>query len=247
MNLLIADTVGNAIGISGIIIGLMVAAVVHYRERKEKKPVYSMETINVVNNRGRIIDDIHVFWKDQEVPNLSITRIYFYNEGNLPIVASDVLSNNPLRLEMTSGCKILEYSVTMSSQKDNEITLHCSSDGKRLDMQFVYLDPKDRFIVTIYHTALNSEDINLLGKIVGVPKILRKIDPHQESSKDEMLFAILSSLFSLLLWFGLMFNWIDFNNKFTYVLLFLVLVGFVISVNLPQTIYKMIRERFYSR
>jgi hypothetical protein len=169
----IASIVVNSpyIGISSLIIGIIIAIVgiwISFFIRRIKSPVYSVVSYNLIINYVPKLSDVSIKYKDQDIRNLSVSRIAFWNRGKDTINKSDIIDVDPLKITITSGQKLLDATIIYEKNKTNLFKILKIADDHIL-FTFDYLDFNDSAIFQILHTGRKG-DIKIEGTIKGAGK-----------------------------------------------------------------------------
>ena len=120
------------------------------------------------------IKGLSIQFSGKQIKTLTITRITFWNNGTETINHNDFPTNDPFSINIQNGYEILDASIMKSNNISNDVKINLSDDGYKIDVDFEYLDPKDKFIIQIFHTGTeDSSDFKIFGSIKGFGKIYK--------------------------------------------------------------------------
>jgi len=125
----------------------------------------------LVENLEAKFPRLSVLYGDERLPNFSVSQIAFRNTGNTVIRPSDVAPQDPIRFLCAGPGEILEAEVAYPKSSPNNFSLAKSLDGS-VRLSFDYLNPNDRCIVRIYHTAAGEKGLIVSGSVAGQMKPL---------------------------------------------------------------------------
>lgn len=164
------DIIGTTVGISGILFGYYLYRV----GRRVKEPSWSIRSNNLIRNYGSRLAGLRVQFGDQDVQNLTVSRILFWNAGGDTIRKSDITSANPLKIIPCNDAALLEARVLSASSESNKVSCIAHADQKGAFLEFDYLDRDQGAVIQIVHTGTSSNDLTLVGDIIGAPLLLSR-------------------------------------------------------------------------
>lgn len=88
------------------ILGIICAVVFFIKGKKSKKPTYMVVTNNLVRDSIKNIDSVQITYKKENVPNLSVSKVTFWNAGKDTIQKFDVPKRFPLKITIKEGYRI---------------------------------------------------------------------------------------------------------------------------------------------
>jgi hypothetical protein len=152
-------------------IGLVLSVFFYLRGKKEKAPRYTLEDNNLFEKLPDLVPELKVEYKGEQISNLTITKVRFWNAGKDTINDTDVVQ--PIVIEAQSECKIISAKLVRANQEANEFK--CSlpeQGGLRVTISFRYLDFNEGGQVQIAHTGTGKERLKLTGRVkqAGTPK-----------------------------------------------------------------------------
>lgn len=201
-------------GLISLIIGvlsLLLSFYFFFKSKKSKKPVYRCRTARVIQrNVVNQIDDLEVFYDNQKLPALTITKLAIWNEGRDTISDTDLSNSDKLRIEIDKQYDILSCEVLIQSKPANNFSLQISGDQKSVFLSFAYLDYNDGAVLKIRHTGAESADLEIMGSIKTVKEIQRKFGAGAGGAIQKFgrlyVYVMLGSTFALtvlVFWFSI--------------------------------------------
>jgi len=155
------------------LLSIIVSIYLYLKSRKRKKPVFDKRSINVISDTIRNLGDIDVKYKGDEIDNLTVTKVAFWNNGNETINENDQAPTDKLRISLGEDFIVLESEILFQSSKSNNFQVTNSTNY--ISISFDYLDPKQGCIIKLIHTGRSSSDVSLLGTFKGSDK-LKKVN-----------------------------------------------------------------------
>jgi len=165
----------DILGITGIIIGIVVSYYFYRVSKRAKEPSWSIRSNNLIEGYGSKLSDLEIRYKSQQVENLTISRVLFWNEGSETIDRNDIVAANPLRIEGLNNTRLIDTKVLSSNNPSSRFLCSLSDDKTHASLEFDYLDQDNGAVIQIFHTGTSSQDISVKGDIKGV-KVLRQKD-----------------------------------------------------------------------
>lgn len=156
------------------VFGSICTVVFFIKGKKIKNPKYLITTNNLVRDGIKDIDSVQIAYKGNNINNLSVSRVVFWNAGKDTIQKYDVPKGFPLKVTIKDGYQILDAKIIYQKNKANAIKTYLQKDKNEVIITFDYMDYEDGFILQLFHTANSSEDILLKGSIKTVRKIDRR-------------------------------------------------------------------------
>lgn len=151
------EIAGIAIGIAGIIIGIIVSAFFYLRSKTKYLLEYEVHSAQLITEKMTSIPNLKVTINDQPVESLTSTTIKFSNAGNQSIVLSDFADREPLGITITGHL----HSYDVSADNPNSIPELQPIDDKTFRVKFDFLKQKQSFSITLLHDG----DINVFGEL----------------------------------------------------------------------------------
>ena len=156
------------------ILGVICAIVFFIKGKKSKKPTYMVATNNLVRDSFKDIDSVQITYKRENITNLSVSKVTFWNAGKDTIQKFDVPKRFPIKITIKEGYRILDAKIIYQKNIANSIKAHLNSENNEVIISFDYLDFEDGFVLQIFHTADSSDEISVNGTIKTVRKLERR-------------------------------------------------------------------------
>ncbi|MBP2029909.1 hypothetical protein J2755_000843 [Methanohalophilus levihalophilus] len=189
--------VGYIIGIVGIIIAI--------KSRKEKRPSYSTRSFNIIDSSISKFESLNILYSDEQIENLTVSKLIFWNKGRETIDGSDITPAEPLFIVPKKNCKILDAKIIDSKEPANNFSLEKIADEKGFQLKFDYVDKDEGIIAKIVHTGTSGEDFEIIGKIKGAgsPKYTEVNRtplkyPRLSYRQSQLLIILVFSLFGII-------------------------------------------------
>ena len=100
------EYIGIYIGIIGIILGALISLYFYRRSIRLKEPYWSIISNNLIEGYSTKVENLKVIYKGEEVNNLTISRILFWNGGRETLEKKDIETVNRIRITGKKGVKI---------------------------------------------------------------------------------------------------------------------------------------------
>lgn len=119
------------------IISIILAIYFYIKSKKEKKPVYSLKTTQLINDNVSSIEKLEIFFAGNTLENLSLTKFAFWNAGRETIKETDIVNADPIKIFTSKGFIIYDYKIEIQDQRNN-IKINQEKDSS-LILSFDYL------------------------------------------------------------------------------------------------------------
>jgi len=170
------DTIiGIIIGMIGVAIGILASYYFYRRSLRVKEPTWAIRTTNIIQGYSSKFNDLQVIYKGENIENLTVSRIIFWNEGAETIDRQDILTANQVRIVALEGIKLLDVKLLASNNPSSQFSVQHAADKGCAYFNFDYLDQKQGAVVQVVHNGISSKDVDVTGDIKGVRTLRRKI------------------------------------------------------------------------
>ena len=172
-------------GIIGLVGVFLISLLFFTLSKKKRKLSYSISTAPIIVKKITKISDLVITYKDKSIDNLSTSFLKIKNIGNDSLEFTDFPELNKLSIT-TDGVflinSISELEITKSNKFVKVNPLLISS--KKIEFSFDYLDPKNEFSFSIFHTG-NIEVTGSIknGQIINDTQI-EKINHYKAMLKE---------------------------------------------------------------
>ena len=194
------------------VLGVILAYVFYRRSQRNKEPSWDSKTVNLIRGISTKLKGLNLLYNGEEVTNISVTTLIFWNNGDRTIDRNDVPTSDPMRIAAASGVRLLHTSVIGSNNPPSEFALRSDSSQQSVKFDFEYLDKAQGAVIQVVHDGLDSSALKLVGTVKGAqPTLRRSIAKVSRSSRLSPAFRralamgtavvglILIALFDLLL------------------------------------------------
>jgi hypothetical protein len=114
---------------------------------------------------------VHFEGYGEPIPNLTVTKVLFWNAGRDTIKKSDVVKGQQVALVAQGNTKILEADIIEQNHPTNSIRVTVTRERDRANVDFDYLDHGHGAVIQVFHTGLKQADLQISGVIQGTKGI----------------------------------------------------------------------------
>jgi hypothetical protein len=163
------------LGLVGLIIGIC-SLIIGIRSIIQSEPQLRYVNFPEIRKPANIHKKIKFYYDNQEINQVTTTKICFWNKGRKPIKREDVVQTAPLRLQivphksMNQPVEILDYSLLQLSDKNSKIILSKTDKPDTLQIDFEYVEFNEGADFEIQHTGDVESSVNFSGVILGPKK-----------------------------------------------------------------------------
>lgn len=170
LDLLNPGWVGSIIGL----IGVALAIFFFMRGRIIKKLSYQLRNEHLIGGKkAQLPQEVKVSFNGINVPLLVKTTIIIWNDGTTTIGGSDIVVNDPLRIEFPDDCEILEAKITKITREVLSFEVNKQAPSI-INCGFDFLDPHDGARIEVLHTS-GQQKVEINGTLRGLPKGLTNL------------------------------------------------------------------------
>ena len=156
--------VGTVVGL----LSLTVALVVFWLSRVGAILATQYDEVQLIGGRSSAFsEEVKVYFRDHEVPRLTLTRIWFWNAGKRGVRGEDIVDSDPLRINFPGG--VLKTTVLQQARNVSGLTV-VPKEGTRPEVivSFDFLDPGDGAVVEVLHSGAKG-GVQVDGTVRGLP------------------------------------------------------------------------------
>lgn len=161
--------------------------------RKNIQPLYAKKSINLTDISLSNIKDVGVFYKGKEVDSFTVTKIVIWNKGKETIRYSDLASKDKLRLSPKYPSEIMDIEILQIVNEINGVEV--VKENEEYILKFDFLDTNQGFVLKVFHTGSDSDDIMIKGSFIGYGEIQDR-DSNWVALKILMKYKWLNNYFS---------------------------------------------------
>ena len=170
-----AEALNITIGLGGILIGVIVSYIFHRAGLRSREPTYALRSTNLIRDFTSRLEALEIRYAGDRIPNLTATKVAFWNNGKATIGGTDIADADPLAIRLRDGYKILDASLSSQSNAASQLSLELSDDAESVLVQFDYLDQSDGWVIQILHTGKVSDDVEVQGTVKWAMKLQRAL------------------------------------------------------------------------
>ena len=167
------ELVNIALGLGGIIIGIVASYVFYQLSVERKDPRWTAVGNNLISDFGSEWDKLSITYDQQPVKNLSVSKVAIWNAGKATIERADLTEIEPLRICIPKGVDLLDARLLAQNNQANCCAIETDTVKGTVAFNFDYLDQGNGFVVQVVHTGVVATDLELLGAIKGVRRVRR--------------------------------------------------------------------------
>jgi hypothetical protein len=157
-------------------IGILVALSLYLLSRKEKEPVFSISTPDLVAQTVPGEEKLKIIWENKEIQNAASVKVAIWNDGSQFIDKNDFASTEPMRIVPSGKVSILAVQMLKTSRSNLrfDTTIETSPDGIGSVLIKIKGDEAlEKFDGVLFHILFSgSQNINwkVIGRIKGAPE-----------------------------------------------------------------------------
>lgn len=147
------------------IVGIFLAILFYLKGKKNKIPIFSVRSYNLVNELSGKIQKLEVLYSGNKINNLTISKIAFWNDGNETIKNQDIAPADPIKILIDDKFEIFEAEILEKKEANNFELIDL--DYKSKIISFDFLAHNEGAIFKVIHSGKSSKDISIVGTIIG--------------------------------------------------------------------------------
>lgn len=152
-------------------IGICLATLFYFRGRMIKRLAYQVRGSHLIGGQdAELPAEVKVTFNGIGVPLLGKTTIILWNDGNTTLQGNDITGTDPLRIEFSDDCQILEAKISKITRPI--ISFQLVKDPAKANCvicTYDFLDKNDGVKIELLHTSV-SNDLKVKGTIRGIPE-----------------------------------------------------------------------------
>jgi hypothetical protein len=166
----IGAAIALAITVAAVIIGI---AYTRRAARRRKVLVWTFAQSNVVGGFGAALpglERLKLLFDDQPIPAASVSRVIVWNEGTESIPGESNTNEDPLRVELVEGVKLLDARLVDSSEGAMGVSVapNPSSEKAMGLISFKFLNADSGFVVQVIHSGKPEQGVAVRGTLQDV-------------------------------------------------------------------------------
>ncbi|MEA3356863.1 MAG: hypothetical protein U9Q67_00270 [Patescibacteria group bacterium] len=150
---------------------ILVMVMLHIRSKRKKELICKLfPSLSLVDVRTEVKDKIKIYYNDDLVENLSMTKVKIRNNGNLSIRKEDIIK--PLEFNFGEKLSVIDYSPIDTEPEGITVNLESNNEKDNLIRCFFdLLNPGDEFTLQFVCLGESKELPNITARIEGVKQI----------------------------------------------------------------------------
>lgn len=172
---------------------------------KFKQFSVSCKTNEIITCGQAKINKLNIKYDGCDISDLSSSKFYIWNSGNVVIKYADIVTSRPLCIKNTGNAQILDVQIVCQSDESNNFSVAVVKDGL-VQIAFDYIDHGEGVVLQILHTGL-ANDLELDCKIIGGKEVIDRsvIKRKKEEPRSQVLVDTLCAALPAILSFGSLF------------------------------------------
>ena len=85
------------------LVSIILAYIFFRKSQRARTPSWAIRTTNLIRDYTSKLSDLEIRYRQQQVKDLSISRVVFWNDGAETIDREDVASTDPVRIAAAAG------------------------------------------------------------------------------------------------------------------------------------------------
>lgn len=198
--------------------GFLVAFRSERRNARERRPTYTYSSRTIIEAPAAAPSEIQVLFRGEPQPRVTVTKLAFWNAGELTLDTSHVVADRPLEILVHSDARVLDSRIELATDSSNRVLLgppRAEADFTAIPITFDYLDKHEGARIVLVHTGTDLTKIKLVGKFRGTPELVhadyirsrsseshrfKYVDSMRRTKKDVMVVVM---IFGLIAAYGL--------------------------------------------
>ena len=144
------------------VVGIAASVYFGIKGKRVKKLSFLKRTRRLILPRDMITPELHVFFCDKEIGNVSVSFYTIWNSGTETIQHDEIVPSRPVTIESSEDGEVLDAQIIKKS--DDSCSFSVSAEANKVRIMFDYVEPHDGVVLQIIHTGSISD---LTGKIKG--------------------------------------------------------------------------------
>lgn len=165
---------------------------------KRKTPCWAIASKNLIHGTSKRVPKLEIKYANNNVENLTVSTIMFWNAGRETIDGSDITNHDSLKIVPKNGATILDTKIIKISEPATLFRIGdptTPDDTDKAFLEFDYLDHRMGAQIQIIHTGVSSKDLEVTGKIKGASKIKQRKQGRFEKFRDDWFPNLFGTIF----------------------------------------------------
>ncbi|MDZ4339860.1 MAG: hypothetical protein U1B94_06535, partial [candidate division NC10 bacterium] len=171
------------------VFSVVLSFIFYFRSRRAKEPCWAIHSNNLVRDFRAKLPDLNIQYGNEEVENLTVAKVLFWNRGGGTINSDDIAEGDPLRVEATGALRILDAKILQANSPASQFKVRLDRDRNALFLEFDFLDKNHGALLQLIHSGTSSTDLVVKGTVKGGGTPKRKELP-QAISRERVLYLL---------------------------------------------------------
>ena len=190
LSFLSQNWIGSLIGL----IGIITAYIFYKKSRTFASLSCQSQSLKIIEKSKRLVPkNVEILFDGKTVDRITKNIIVLWNSGRTTIRGSDIIPEDPLRIEFNTGTQVLQVRILKFTREANKFTPKIREEERHIvDLSFYYLDQEDGVSMEILHTG-EKPDFNILGTIRGLPRGINNLGSFDlDGNKINLLIGLIA-------------------------------------------------------
>jgi len=141
--------------------------IVALKSLRRKRPSWAVRGSTLIRRGHPGLPDLKILHRDQEVKNVTVSRILFWNRGTETIVRQNIPEHGQLTIRAKEGVNLLNVEVLQDTSGGRQFE-HSEDDAREASkLDFEYLEPNQGVVLQVEHTGNSPWDVSVSGHVIG--------------------------------------------------------------------------------
>lgn len=133
-NTLLLNLISLIVGLTGVAL----AFIFYFKSKPSKSISSATRTFKVITERSEKIPNLEIKISGENTSVVTLTRLSFWNSGNLELKRNDVADANPLRISKIHTAKIFNIELVEQTNPANQVIISQAEDPNSYYILFDY-------------------------------------------------------------------------------------------------------------
>lgn len=233
------------LGLLGLVVAIVSILYAFYLQKKNKKYKElscALISNNLIKEKESHFPKLDISYNNEKLDNFTLTKIHIINIGKEVIRPQDIAAKDPIRFcATTDKTRLLDHSLIYANNPKNNFELNIQSEA--INLSFDFIEPKDKVIIQVLHTGVDSNDIQIFGTVIGARKPFSGKDIVSTKIKgvnELILNSPKRVAFIMFFLFTLMFCFLSYAFKSN---IFLLIICIFLALSSIRMLYKIAKTK----
>jgi hypothetical protein len=149
MDLLFETVKSPWFSLFSLLVGIAITVLFFKLAKRDREPCYAISGLNIIN-RWLPKLAIHYRGYGEDLERLSLTFMAFWNRGRGTIENASAVKEDPIRINIEDGQKIIDAVIIQASREVCKCTCVVSHERSYSTLGFSFLDHNDGAVICLY-------------------------------------------------------------------------------------------------